>query len=374
MNILIVARGIPSIDSPMNGIFEWDQARALHNMGNTVTFVVLDLRSIRRKRRLRSHIFPRDGINVLYGSVPLGIMPASIIYNLGRWGLRRLLKIAISKFGMPDVIHGHFTDIGAIAAYESKNLGIPCIVTEHSSAMNLDRLSYKTIYFAKRAYRDATKIIAVSERLKNRIKQHFNTDSIVIPNIVDVDSIKFSPSKKRTLKKVLFVSTGSLLALKGHDLLVSSFANLPRNKAELLIIGEGRERKNLENQIQQLGLMDSVKLIGFKSRKEMSEIYSKADCFVLASRNETFGVVYIEAMLAGLPVIATRCGGPEDFVNESNGILVNPNNVTQLSDALLSMIDRVHYYSSLDIHQNSLSAFGPKSVGSKLIKVYNSAL
>ena len=55
---------------------------------------------------------------------------------------------------------------------------------------------------------------------------------------------------------------------------------------------------------------------------EIVKVYEECDCFVLPSAGETFGVVYVEAMAAGLPVIATRCGGPEDFVNEDNGILI----------------------------------------------------
>lgn len=372
MKVAIVSRGIPEPQNPMNGIFEWDQALALKNAGVDVVFIVLDLRSIRRKRKLSTHTFLKDGIQVVYGSSPLGAVPAPVFYTLGRLKLRKLLRYTIDNYGKPDIVHGHFTDIGAIAASECKNMGIPCVVTEHSSSMNLDKLSAYTRFMAKRAYGNADRLIAVSEKLKHRIEEHFNKTAEIIPNVVDVESIKFNKSiPKRKSEKIVFVSTGSLLTRKGHDLLVSSFASLPKGIAELIIVGEGPEKENLQRQISSLGLEDSIKLVGLKTRVEISEIYSKADCFVLASRRETFGVVYIEAMLAGLPVIATRCGGPEDFVNESNGILIDTDNEQQLAEALNMMIYKVKAFNKEIMHSYVLNAFGPSAVAYKLLNIYN---
>lgn len=375
MHIGIVSRGLPSTKNPLNGIFEWDQARALKRAGNKVTFIVLDLRSIRRKRKLTNHSFIKEGIRVVYGSVPLGNVPASCLYFLGKRKLNRLLTTTIYKNGKPDILHGHFTDIGAITASVAKQHGIPCVVTEHSSSLNLDKLSGRTIYMAKRAYNDASNLVAVSEGLKNRITQHFNKQPIVIPNIVDVDSIRFSrANQNRTGRTLRFVATGALIKRKGYDVLLDSFAQLPRNSAELRIIGEGPERPNLERQIFELGLNDSVKLLGQKTRAEISNIYSEADCFVLATRRETFGVVYIEAMLAGLPVIATRCGGPEDFVNDDNGVLVSPESVRELTDALKMMIEKSRLYNAKNLNTWVINTFGPDVIANQLTHVYLSLL
>lgn len=374
MHVFIVSRGIPTQDNHLSGIFEWDQAKALHEEGIKVTFIVLDLRSIRRKRKLSTQIFNKEGINVVYGSVPMGNIPAPIFYILGCLKLRNLLRVAIDKFGLTDIIHGHFTDIGAMAAHEGKRLGIPCIVTEHSSSLNLDIISSRTKFFANKAYNESSGVISVGERLKYRLKQHFGADSVVIPNVVDIHSIKFNNAQRVANKKITFVSTGSLLPIKGHDLLLEAFARIPKNKANLIIIGKGPERNNLENQIKRLGLQSCVKLVGFKNRNDISDIYSKADCFVLASRRETFGVVYIEAMLAGLPVIATRCGGPEDFVNEDNGLLVEADNIAGLSKTLENMINSYEKYSPEVIHQNVLKQFSPSAIAKKLIDYYKKVI
>ena len=96
----------------------------------------------------------------------------------------------------------------------------------------------------------------------------------------------------------------------------------------------------------------------------------ESDVFVLASRGETFGVVYIEAMSAGLPVIATTCGGPEDFVDESNGILVPVNDVEALTDALIKIYKTANNYDRSNISRLTQQKFSPKTIASQLTDVY----
>ena len=103
--------------------------------------------------------------------------------------------------------------------------------------------------------------------------------------------------------------------------LLHAFAAL-HGEPRLIIFGDGPESGALRALCAELGLYSRVSFRGHCPREELAEAYAAADCFVLASRSETFGVAYIEAMAAGLPVIATRCGGPEDFVTEENGILI----------------------------------------------------
>lgn len=374
MHILIVSRGIPTADNPLDGIFEWDQARALNKQGVNVTFIVLDLRSLRRKRSFKTKCYTRESINVVQGAFPLGAIPPALFYHIGRMKLRGLLGKAIHKYGRPDIIHGHFIDIGAIAIAESKRLNIPSVITEHSSALNHDKLIKNTIYFGHRAYSSADCIVSVSEPLKKRIMQHFDTASVVIPNVVDTETIRFHPHTRPVHAKPLFVATGSLLSRKNHSFLVATFASLPPDTGELVIIGEGPERANIEAQIKNLDLKNRVRLLGLKNRKEISDIYSKADCFVLATQRETFGVVYIEAMLAGLPVIATRCGGPEDFITPETGLLIDVDNQEQLYDSLIYMSENLSAYSSKKIHDYAIASFGPDAVAKKLIETYSTLL
>ena len=90
----------------------------------------------------------------------------------------------------------------------------------------------------------------------------------------------------------------------------------------------------------------------------------------LLSETETFGVAYIEAMAAGLPIIATKCGGPEDFINKDVGLLIEKNNITQAVNAMESVITNDKAYNSEFISKYVISKFSPTVVGQELLKVY----
>lgn len=84
-------------------------------------------------------------------------------------------------------------------------------------------------------------------------------------------------------------------------------------------------------------------------KKKIAEQLSKSDCFVLASQSETFGVAYIEALAMGVPVIATKCGGPEGFVNENNGIMIDVDSESQLIEAMKYMYNNSDKYDREEI-------------------------
>jgi len=135
------------------------------------------------------------------------------------------------------------------------------------------------------------------------------------------------------------VSAGRLVREKGFDLLISAIGRLAqRNRdCQLTIYGDGPEKARLEAQIVAEGLSDQVRLAGHVA--DPGAAMAGADLFVLASRREGFGNVLVEAMHQGLPVLATRCGGPDSFISDGeNGWLVPPGDAqilaTRIDDLL----------------------------------------
>src|SRR5690554_2052068 len=108
MRVLIVARGVPTKKYPLNGVFEFDQAKALYNENVDVTFAFLDLRSIRRFRKFGLSVKKTDNINVIGYSIPLGKLPKFIINPLRIYFMSRFLKKVKKRYGRFDLIHAHF--------------------------------------------------------------------------------------------------------------------------------------------------------------------------------------------------------------------------------------------------------------------------
>lgn len=372
MNILIISRGYPTDKYKMNGIFEFDQAKALAKAGHKVIFACIDMRSIRRARKFGFESLVKDNVHIEAVNVPCGRIPKILLNKISVFAFKKLYKKIIKKFGQPDIIHAHFIQCGYTAGNVLSKESVPLILTEHYSAMNESSLSSYYEKLGSETYYKFSKILSVSQHLANNIEDKFNVDVTVVPNTVDISAFEFKEKEKNN-NLFYFVSTGSLKYNKRMDLLIKSFYNCFKyNKnVKLYIFGEGTERKNLEKLISEFDIMDQVYLMGLKSRTEIAEKFSESDCFVLASMRETFGVAYIEAMAMGLPVIATKCGGPEDFIDNSNGILVNADNEKELSQAMFEIYNKINEYDRLKISSCIKNKFSPEVIANKLTFIYN---
>lgn len=369
MKIAIISRGKPTLKYPLYGIFEFDQAKALAKKGIEVAFIAIDFRAWAFKRKYGLFKYECEGVRVYELSLPLNA------YRKGVPFLQSLLlvpfKAMVKEFGKPDIIHAHFYSIAAIASILKKKYGIPFVITEHSSKLNKPATEISDLdkRLATKAYQNCDRLITVSEALRNNIFRNFGYDSIVIPNMVDNQCFQYLDKAKNDAPFV-FVSVGNLIPIKAFDKLIEAFSHV-KDDVKLLIIGEGPERERLQNQIKNLRLEAQVKLLGQLKRDEINKVYQESHVFVLASQSETFGVSYIEAMYAGLPVIATRCGGPESFVDDSNGLLVPVNDTTALADAMQTVRQNYQKYNPKEISDNCISQFSPEVIAERIIQSYS---
>lgn len=374
MKVFVVSKGMPTEKYPLNGIFEFDQAKALARVGAEVTMLVIDFRSRSYKRKYGYFIYDKEGIHVVELSLPIGI------YRRALPALQRLLvktyKKAVKLYGKPDVIHAHFYSIAAIASVLRKKYDLPFVITEHSSKLNKNilEISGLDVKLAKKAYQNADKIIAVSSALAKNLKDNFDVAADVIHNIVDVS--KFQYTKRGQKQDFTFISVGNLIKLKRFDLLIAAFAEAFKedNSVKLKIVGAGPEKDDLQNLVNQCNMSDRIMFLNEVGRDCLMHIYPESDAFVLASQSETFGVVYIEAMATGLPVIATDCGGPSDFVNERNGYLIPINDKKALVEALKKMRDNAFNFNALEISETSVRNFSPENIGNALSSLYKTIL
>ncbi|MDO8601159.1 MAG: glycosyltransferase family 4 protein [bacterium] len=210
----------------------------------------------------------------------------------------------------------------------SKITGIPYIAT-------VQRLEGKS-FFKKIVYRNAKVCIAASSAIKKYFEEIGCSNIEVIPNGVDLK--RFNNLKRRPGDGFIVMTVARLEKVKGIDYLIRAFARpglLGRPGLKLFVIGDGSERKNLENLTKELGLGESVKFVGQILPEGIPEYLAMADCFVLPSLKEGFGIAILEAMAASVPVVATRVGGILDIIKDGEtGILVEPKDPESIAQAI----------------------------------------
>lgn len=274
-------------------------------------------------------------------------------------------------------MHSHFVQISSLAIEFKKILNVPLVVTEHSSLLNSSLIRPNIFALAKKVYNKADLVITVSNSLKEKLMDHFNVNSIVVNNIVDntVFNVGSDLKQKSIIDEFVFVSVGNLTYNKGFDLLIKAFHLSKFNsKVKLKIIGDGELKEELSKEVEKMCLKTEVEFMGFQSREKIIEEFQNSTAFVLPSRGETFGVVYIEALMAGLPVIGTKCGGPEEFINQKNGLLVPINDVIKLSEAMIYMVKMHNIYDRFEISKYAQKKFSPNIIAEQIISLYNKVL
>lgn len=372
MEVLLISRGLPQEKYPLFGIFELDQAKALVSQGIQVTFFAVDIRSLRRKRKWGISHENRDGVDCYTISVPVGAVPLGIKSFLAEKALNILYKHVYAKRRKPDLIHAHFIFQGYIAQKLAEKLNIPLVITEHSSDMNYEKLSVNNIRMGTAVYPRAARVITVGKPLAENIKKNFAVECKVIPNIVDTSVFHCA---EHTNDVFVFVSVGAVSERKNMLGLIAAFAKFHKIHPDscLRIAGDGEQMKDAKALISELQLQGCIEMKGYQSRQAISGLFDQADAFVLLSRTETFGVVYIEAMAAGLPVIATRCGGPEDFVNETNGLLIG-HTEEEAVQAMCEMYEQYSRYDRQSISDETHRKFSGRQIAAQIIEAYHDIL
>lgn len=371
MNIVVIARGLPTKEDSMNGIFEWDQAKALSRFGHKVIYVALDCRSFRHKRELGLSHQNIDGVEVFNYNIYLGRVPMFLRDALCLKAFDRILK-NILKTTKIDIIHAHFArTLGVEALYAKQKYGIDYIVTEHESIVNNNLVSKAEREQLYEIYGNAKDCIAVSPTFCNKLKKMYNVIFNYVPNIVDYEV--FAQVEKQKHEGVNIVSVGNLTKNKSMDVAIRAFSKVKEccNIGTFTIIGNGSEKEQLKQLAQEFNVADSIVFTGNLSRAKIAQHYAKSDIFVLASKSETFGVAYIEAMCAGLPVIATKCGGPEGLFTENEGLYVDVDDVDGLANAIMYIAKNLDNYDANSIRNFCLSNFSAEIVAKQITEIIN---
>lgn len=376
MHIMVISRGVPSKEYPTNGIFEYDQARALKEAGHNVSFAAIDLRSIRKKRKLGLQKYAFDGIDIFHYSFPCGPIPNAILAKAGVYLYKKVFAAICDEKGRPDIVHAHFAvRNGFYAAKGLVNNDVPLIVTEHDGDVLNKRLSREKLKQLRYTTNRAFKIICVSNALKRSVSELTGCNRIVvIPNAI---SNEFTYKEHyRATTGFKFISVSRLYEVKRNKLLINAFCAAFQGdpNVSLTIIGGGPLESELKAYISSESKQNRIHLTGYLERSDIINMLTDADAFVLASVSETFGVVYAEALACGIPAISTQNGGANDIIDSSNGLLVPIDNLEALTEALKKMRTTAHLYDRRQIAVQASSKFSSGAVAAELLDVYHDAV
>lgn len=248
----------------------------------------------------------------------------------------------------------------------SKFTKVPYIVT-------VQRLEKSKGFLRKLVYKNAKVCIAASLAIKKYFEEIGAKNIEIIPNGIDLKRFenldRQNCRQKLGLKDEFVIMTVARLEkVKGIEYLIKAISrsDLPRRSDLLiLIVGDGSERRNLENLAEKLGLREKVKFLGQIFNEKIPEYLAAADCFVLPSLKEGFGIAILEAQAAGLPVIGTRVGGIKELVEDGKtGILVEPKNPEAITKAIQGI------YSSRKFTKADLEKYDWQNIAEKVYKIY----
>jgi L-malate glycosyltransferase len=386
--VLVLAGWYPDADNPIAGVFVREQAQALSRFCDVA---VLHVRI--GGLRPRVSVAREDGLLVVRADRPVGssrnprirayqtLAALTLGYALSVLSAYRCLH---REWGRPDLVHAHVLYPGGYGAAVLQLVhGIPYVVTEHSTEYLPEdggwALRSRSIRSMVRlaASRSRTVIAVGSYQAASMQALGIPGTYEVVPNVVrecagGEDDLPRIPGRHR-------IAQVALLDDRSKDIsgLIEA-ARILRSKRtdfEIHLAGDGADRAMLEKRAADAGLLGHALVFrGLLSPAAVSALQRSSDFAVTSSRFETFSVSTAEALMCGKPVVCTRCGGPEDFVDEQAGALVDRESPTALADAMDKMLDGFADYDSAQIAENARERFSAGSVATRLLTIYRRVL
>ncbi len=285
----------------------------------------------------------KDGIHIVRTQIQI---PAPNFYNwiylMNHFFSKKIAQL-IKDYGSFDIVHGHDWMVVPSASEAKLYTSSVFVLTFHSlefrrslGSKTLESMMIESIEWWG-SY-DSSKLIVCSNSMKNDAMQKFsiNPSKIsVIPNGIDSERININVEVSKTResygvywKEQMILFVGRLTAQKGCEYLIRAMPQiLSKYNAKLLIVGDGPSRSYLESEASRLGVSNRVIFTGFLPDVEMVKLMKSTDVLVVPSIYEPFGIVALEGMAAGVPVVVSDIDGLSEIIShEDNGIKVFPQN------------------------------------------------
>ncbi|MFZ6052860.1 glycosyltransferase [Halocola ammonii] len=369
LHILFITKWYPSQEDPQLAIFVKRHAEAVAQFARVT---VLHVTSSNAKTDEVD--FQKEGdLTTVRAHWPQTNHP---LFKLKRMfsAARKARKRMDEELPNVDLIHCHML---ARTAWLAQQLypQLPFVVTEHWTGYvngNFQKLNpLRKIAYRKLA-KKASALTVVSGQLKKAMIQNkFRRDIEIVPNVVEV------PSREKKKNDRIHILTVADFHEKNKNISgILRAINSIREHYQFhwTIVGDGVDRETITSLAKDLNITDRVSFPGRLPQEEVHREISTADLLVVNSRFETFSMVTLEALLMGVPVIATRSGGPENFVNETNGFLIDPDDQAALENSLKKFLENPEKFEAEKVKLSVENRFSKDAVGSAFLNLYNRIL
>jgi len=232
---------------------------------------------------------------------------------------------------------------------------------------------------------EADRVIVCSHSMKEEICNHFNLPEKkidVIPNAIDSSKYQISVDRGAIRQRYgvgwgekLILCVGRLVPQKGVEYFIRAIPQIAQRhpEAKYIIVGEGWSRDILEAEAKATGHADKIRFTGFASDREVINLMTSADALIVPSIYEPFGIVALEGMATGVPVVASKVGGLAEIIDhEKTGLFVYPRNIDSIAwgiDKILSDPDHARWLTK-NAKEKLHKAYSWEAVAMKTVEVY----
>ncbi len=378
-NILLLTEWYPNKFDPQLGVFVEKHAKSVSNYCNVNVIYVCADENL--ENTYETIINDSNGFQeiTIYYKRNLSILKSFI--NTYRYikANRIGIKKAQNNLGVIDLIHVNILNRpGLVALIINRLKQIPYIVTEHWTGYVTGKYKENSLirkWFLRKMIKNAKAVTAVSKNLKEKMLEiGLNNNYFIIPNVVE--SIA-PPAPANNFKTKILTVADLLDAQKNISGIIKAIATISKENQniEYHIIGDGPDTALLKQLADALHVNNTfVFFHGRKDNKYVYEFMKEIDFVVINSNFETFSVVATEALANGKPVIATISGGPEEFITDDYGILIEKGNQQQLEDAIIKMIATFKTYDAQKLNNYISKKFNYDEIGKQFYSIYKSII
>ena len=350
LHILVIPTWYPGGSDQLLGIYHKHFSQALAENGVKVNMLFVDSQPISTLPRYpfmtKYYELPEKG----YTTYCLRMLNMSrISYDLQMKLYAKKMEKLFLKYvainGKPDVLHAQVTvPAGYAACVVGKKYGIPVIVTEHHG--DFDYFFHgKEEEYIRFVGKHAAKITYVSSYMGDIFRKELGVQGQVLPNVVDCSRFSapkaVDPNGPLQLVSVCALRIGKQIHIAAEALKILRESGRLPTSFRYTVVGDGEMADTFKKWVAEMGMSDCVDFVGTKTQAEIAQILSRSHMLLIPSRRESFGIPAIEALAAGVPVISTRCNGPETFLTPACSELCEVNDPQGMADAIERMYHRL---------------------------------